>query len=161
MSIALPTEKLLRLVSTLKTTWHTSRKSFTLLEGVTLLGHLEHACTVCPWGKYLFCALRSAVNICLKTRTRAIAKLSDLSTMVSTVRDAKTADEQLLFDAFIQKKVSKSLYQSKEPCFISKELSLELSFLRQILAQPLKYKWECPIASHCQRADCQRRNCQS
>ena len=146
MSIALPTDKLLRLVSTLTSTWHTARKSFTLLEGVTLLGHLEHACTVCPWGKYLFCALRSAVNMCLKTRTRHMAKLSDLAVMVSTVRDVKTADEQILFDSFIQKKVSKSLYQSKEPCFISKELSLELSFLRQILEQPSTYKWECPIA---------------
>ena len=37
------------------------------------------------------------------------------------------------------------MYQSKEPCFISKELSLELSLLRQILEQPSTYKWECPI----------------
>ena len=67
-----------------------------------------------------------------------MTKHSDLVAMVSTVRDATIADEQILFDAFIQKKVSKSLYQSKEPCFISKELSLELSFLRQILEQPSK-----------------------
>ena len=38
------------------------------------------------------------------------------------------------------------MYQSKESCFISKELSLGLYFLRQLLEKPSKYKWECPIA---------------
>ena len=64
MSIALPTDKLLRLVSTLKSTWHTARKSFTLLEDVTLLGHLEHACTVCPWGNISSVPF-AALSICV------------------------------------------------------------------------------------------------
>ena len=113
MSISLPTDKLLRLVSTLTFTWHIARKCFTLLEIVTLLRYLEHAYAVYPWRNYLFCALRSAFNIYLKTGTRhTMATLSGLATMVSTGRDAKIADEQLLFHVFIQKKVSKSLYQS-------------------------------------------------
>ena len=146
MNITLPSDKMKRLVDTLKNTWHKSRKSFTLLEGVTLLGHLEHACMVCSWGRPLFCALRSAVNDCLRTRIRHMHKTSDLTAMASTIRDAKTDDEKILFDAFLQKKISRSLYQSKEPCFISKELSFELSFLHDVLADPSAYPWECPIA---------------
>ena len=110
------------------------------------MGHLERACMVCSWGQFLFYALRSTVNNCLRTRVHHISKASDLAAMASTIRDAKTASEQELFDAFLQKRISKFLYQSKESCFISKELPLELSFLRSVLAHPDTYRWECPIA---------------
>ena len=38
MVVTLPSEQVLRMTVTLSKTWHSSRKSFTLLEGVTLLG---------------------------------------------------------------------------------------------------------------------------
>ena len=147
MIVVLPKEKFERMLKTLTSTWHQARKSFTLLEGVTLLGHLEHACTVCPWGRHLFCAIRSAVNHCIRTNMRHIKKMSQLSTMSSTIRDAKTDDEKILFDNFVQKKVCKSLYASKEPCFISKELRDELDFITHIVRNPTLFKMggaHCP-----------------
>ena len=48
MIVSLPEDKGSCLKNTVYGSWHTSRKSFTLLEGVTLLGHLEHAAQVCP-----------------------------------------------------------------------------------------------------------------
>ena len=77
---------------------------------------------------------------------RHIKKMSQLSTMSSTIRDAKTDDEKILFDNFVQKKVCKSLYASKEPCFISKELRDELDFITHIVRNPTLFKWEGPIA---------------
>ena len=71
--------------------------------------------------------------------TSAIFKISDLTTIASIIRDAKTDHEKILFDAFLQKKISKLLYQSNEPYYLTKELSLELSFLRDVLAQPTNY----------------------
>ena len=71
-----------------------------------------------------------------------ISKFSQLAIMAAQVREAKTSEEEVLFDRFVKAKVSKSLYKSKKPCFISKELSLELSFLRQIISNPSKYAWE-------------------
>ena len=62
MIVRLPEKNILRLVTTLNTTWHIYRTSSTLLEGVTLLGNLDHASSVCPWGRFLYCALRSATN---------------------------------------------------------------------------------------------------
>ena len=146
MTVALPEDKFQRMYNTLTTTWHHARKSFTLLEGVTLLGHLEHACTVCPWGRHLFCAIRSAVNHCIRNNMRNINTLSHLSTMASTIRDAKTDDEKVLFDRFVQKKISKSLYGSKKPCFISVELRAEINFITHIVRNPTTFKWEAPIA---------------
>ena len=144
MIVTLPPEKLTRMTETLSKTWHTSRKSFTLLEGVTLLGHLEHACTVCPWGRYLYCAIRSAVNHCIRTGMKDISKLSHISKMTSAIRDAKTDDEKILFDNFVQKKVCKSLYSSKKPCFITKELRAELDYMLHIVSRPSTYRWEAP-----------------
>ena len=139
MMLTLPDDKFQRLNNTLTSTWHASRKSFTILEGLTFLGYLEHSCTVYSWGKFFFCALRSAVNNYLRTRVHHMSKLSDAATMVSTIRDAKSTEEQALFDVFLQKKISKSLYQSKEPCFISNELSIELTFLRHLMSHPKLY----------------------
>ena len=51
--VNLPEKKILRVVTTLTTTWHPHRKSFTLLEGVTLLGNLDHATLVFTWGRHL------------------------------------------------------------------------------------------------------------
>ena len=40
MTVSFPEDRLLHLVTTLTTTWYAHMKSFTLLEGVTLLGNL-------------------------------------------------------------------------------------------------------------------------
>ena len=146
MMVFLPEVKRLRMLDLLSGTWHVHRKSFTLLEGVTLLGNLEHAASVSPWARHLYCALRSAANHCLRSSMSDMTKFPQLATMAAEVREAKTPEETELFDRFVKAKISKSLYKSKKPCFISKELSLELSFLRHIMAQPTLYKWESPIA---------------
>ena len=65
--------------------------------------------------------------------------------MAAQVREASTSEEEWLFDRFIKAKVSKILYKSKTSCFISKELSLELSFSRQVISNSFKHAWEIHI----------------
>ena len=62
MTISLPPAKITRLQNLLQKTWHPKRKTFTLLEGTVLLGFLEHAAQICPWGRYLYCCLRHSVQ---------------------------------------------------------------------------------------------------
>jgi hypothetical protein len=45
--------------------WHLKRKSFTLLQGVTLCGSLEFWANISPWVRFLYLNLRSAVNRCI------------------------------------------------------------------------------------------------
>ena len=48
ISVLLPEAKRVRILDVLTSKWHEHRKSFTFLEGVTLLGNLEHAVSVAP-----------------------------------------------------------------------------------------------------------------
>ena len=66
--------------------------------------------------------------------------------MEAQVREVNTSEEEVPFDIFVKAKVSKSLYKSKKSYLITKELSLELLFFRQILSNPSKYAWKIPIA---------------
>ena len=45
--------------------WHKKRKSFNLLQGVTLCGSLEFWANISPWARFLYLNLRSAVNKCI------------------------------------------------------------------------------------------------
>ena len=139
MSVSLPGDKLTRLILTLTSTWHPFRKSFTLLEGVTLLGHLEHASSICSWGRHLYDALRSAVNYCLRSCTREVYSQSQVNLMVAEIRNASSPDEAFLIDRFNKRKIAKSIYACKKPCFITVELRQELDFLSYILSNPQLY----------------------
>ena len=68
-----------------------------------------------------------------------MSKFLQLEVAAAQIREAKTSEEEVLFHRFIKVKASNSLYKSKKPWFISKELSLKLSFLRQILGNPSRY----------------------
>ena len=72
MTVRLPEEKLLSWVTSINITWHTKMKSFTLLEGVTLLEHLEQAASVCPWDIHFYCALCSVANNCFRSRNKIL-----------------------------------------------------------------------------------------
>ena len=45
--------------------WHKKRKSFTLLQGVTLCGSIEFWANIAPWIRFIYLNLRSAVNKCI------------------------------------------------------------------------------------------------
>ena len=49
-----------------------------------------------------------------------------LAVMAAQLREANASEEEVIFNTFVKASVSESLYKSKIPCFISKELSLKL-----------------------------------
>lgn len=57
LTVSLPDEKRELLLALLEQ-WGPRRRAFTARQAAELLGLLQHACTVCPWGKYLFLDLR-------------------------------------------------------------------------------------------------------
>ena len=73
--LSLSDDKIEYLNDTLTSTWYRSRKSFTILEGLTLLGHLERASIVYSWGWFLLYVICGAVNSCLDTRVRCMSYL--------------------------------------------------------------------------------------
>ena len=87
MTARLPDEKLLRLVTTLNTTWYTHITYSKLLEGVTLLENLEHAASVSPWGRHLYYALQSSANHCLRSSMQGMSISPQLIVMAAQVRE--------------------------------------------------------------------------
>ena len=132
MTISLPPAKITRLQNLLQKTWHPKRKTFTLLEGTVLLGFLEHAAQICPWGRYLYCCLRYSVNLCLKQVLKSVHNRRDVQAMMAESRDSPSDDERILKEKFHQRKIAKTIYNSKLPYFISKELRSELDLLQHI-----------------------------
>ena len=60
--------------------WHTSRRSFTLLQAITVCGSLEYWFNTSCWGRFLFLALRDVVTSVLHkvytiTKDRPIIKV--------------------------------------------------------------------------------------
>ena len=122
MTISLPPAKIERLTTLLKKTWHPHCKTFTLLEGTVLLGFLEHAAQICPWGIYMYSCLRHSVNLCLKQVLTSVNNRKDIQAMVAASRDASSEDEKLLKERFQQRKIAKTVYNFKLSYIITKEL---------------------------------------
>ena len=66
--------------------------------------------------------------------------------MVAASRDASSEDEKLLKEKFQQRKIAKTVYDSKLPYIITKELRSELNLLQYILDNPSVYPWVGHIA---------------
>ena len=62
MMVYLPPAKLNKIKTILNKSWHSKRRMFKLLEGAQLLGLLEHAASVNPWGRFLLVGIRHSVN---------------------------------------------------------------------------------------------------
>lgn len=146
MTISLPPAKIDKLINLLSNTWHPNRRTFTLREGTVLLGSLEHAAQICPWGKYLYSCLRHSVNLCLKQVIQCVKQRRDVQQMISVAKLATSDDEQLMIDRYNQRNIAKKVYDSKLPYFITKELRTELERLRYILASPTDFPWVGHIA---------------
>ena len=141
MTISLPQAKVDRLLTLLKSTWHQYRKTFTLMEGTVLLVFLEHAAQICPWGRYLYGALRHSVTLCLKQVLHTVKTRKNIQAMLQEARDAPSADTQALLQRFLDRKIAKDVYASKHQFFITRELRSEIEYLRYILLHPHIHPW--------------------
>ena len=66
MTIGLTDKKRLAMLDELSHC-HKKRKSFTLLQGVTLCGIIEFWANISPWVRFLYLNLRASVNKCISS----------------------------------------------------------------------------------------------
>ena len=136
MRVELPLAKQQKLITCINTTWHNQRKSFTLMEGMILIGNLEHAAQVCCWLRYCYVVLRHLINMLLK-RARIVSFSSPLyHTFNKAIQNATSTDEKDLIKKFAEKKLAHNMYKSKDTMFITVALRQELSFLTHALHNP-------------------------
>ena len=132
MIVELPEDKLDDLCEILAH-WHSSRKSFTVLQIAQLLGKLEYAAKVAPWLRFLCISLRDSSIIALR-RNRALV-LDDKSMrhfiVDSTYRG--THSMRLLKKHFATGKIAQKIWQSKTRFFITKEMKQDILFLEHFL----------------------------
>ena len=70
--------------------WHRKRKSFTLLQGVTLCGIIEFWANISPWVRFLCLNLRASVNKCISSSlkiTKENRMIKNLITSLALKKD--------------------------------------------------------------------------
>lgn len=103
MDAVLPKNKFQRIIIALTSMSYHAIKSFSLLEGVILFGHLKHAYTMSLGLPSFLCATCSAVNHCICIWLHYITKMSQLSIISSNIGDKKTDDKKFCLIFFRKK----------------------------------------------------------
>ena len=126
--------------------WHKKRKSFTLLQGVTLCGILEFWANTSPWIRFIYTHLRSSVNKCLHSCNEINNNKKSVKKLISEVAYKKESENHELMERYVQSKIAKEMYKCKHKAFINKDMKQDLKLLTEILKEPDKYWLETPIA---------------
>ena len=99
MMVSLPQDKLDKIKALLNQRWHAKRRSFKLLEGAQLLGLLEHAASVNPWGRFLLAGIRHSVNYAIKHCRSCQIKKVKLDKVIANIH--KNPNK---YEAYLQEK---------------------------------------------------------
>ena len=122
--------------------WHTKWKSFTLLQGVTFCGNLEFWASTRPWARFLYLALRSLVNDCLRNCSQITNNKRDIKIIIEAV--AQCTDTLSLQARFLQGKITQEIYNFTAKTRINKKMRSELQIITTVLSHPLKYNLKTP-----------------
>ena len=143
MTIGLAEQKRLTMIDEL-THWHQGRRSFTLLQGVTLCGSLEYWSNTSRWGRFLFLSLRDSVTSALHQASAITKDRQFIKVMISElVRRPSTAD---LRARFLHRNIAKEIYKCKALAHINRSMKTELKIINRILMNPTLYNLTTPIA---------------
>ena len=146
LGVGITEEKRIKMVTELSNWPHKKRKSFTLLNGVTLLGGLEFWATTSPWARFLYISLRVSVNKCLHNNNLITKDSKKVKEMIKEISNLDSTCENEIKEKFIQRKICKEIYDCKERAFIDKNMRSEIKIMKEVLSNPNKYKLETPIA---------------
>ena len=143
MTIGLAEQKRLTMIDEL-THWHQGRRSFTLLQGVTLCGSLEYWSNTSRWGRFLFLSLRDSVTSALHQASAITKDRQVIKVMISELaRRPSTAD---LRARFLHRNIAKEIYKCKALARINRSMKTELNIIKRILINPTIYNLTTPIA---------------
>ena len=89
--------------------WHKKRKSFTLLQGVTLCGTTEFWTNTSPWIRFIYLNLRSAVNRSITFCTELSKTKNSIKKMITDLSVTKDMDNYDLREKFVQSKIANAV----------------------------------------------------
>ena len=131
--------------------WHKKRKSFTLIQGVTLCGTLEFWASTSPWVRFLYLNLRLAVNRCITFCTKISKNKKLVKDMITELSKSKDTKQFHLRERFVQSKIAKEIFKYKEMVHINKPMRTELKHIKDVLSNPKRYNLTTPIAHMIER----------
>ena len=144
--VTITAEKVHRLQQELTKHWHKGRKTFTIMEGVKLLGLFENWAETSVWVRFMYHALRISVNNALRTSRQGVLTSKAVTDMTKAIVSAPNATDAELQTLFLQKKIAKDIYHSKIKIHINKTMKRELFFLGHVLRHPAEFNLSTPIA---------------
>jgi hypothetical protein len=148
MTVSIPDDKRRELLDNLRTNWSSAsgKTSFSLLEAASVLGLYTYLCRVCPWGIFLFQNLYNAMSQALSRNAARIWHSLEFQKTVE-MRDqySRHPTDSSRF-RFFSRKVARAIYDFKSRTFITPAIREEIDFLVHVLSDPIKYRWQSPIA---------------
>ena len=145
MSIGLSDKRRINMLEELSH-WYKKRKSFTLLQGVTLCGILEFWANTSPWIRFIYTHLRSSVNKCLHSSVDITKNRNYIKKLINEVAYKSGIENHERMEKYVHSKIAKETYKCKHKAFIDKPMRADLKALTEILSNTERFSLETPIS---------------
>jgi hypothetical protein len=150
LTVAIPDQYVAEVRELLDTTWHVGRKSFTVNEAQKLTGKLGHLAEGAPWLHHLMSQMYASIAKALASNKAILLESShefkNIIQSLSTGSFACSPKDQTRHISFALKRAARLVHHSKNKYFITKNMRLEIEFLRDKLLPNSDIQWETPIA---------------
>ena len=150
MMVAIPNTYTEEVCDLINTTWHTSRKSFTVMEAQRLTGKLGHLAQGATWVFHLLTHLYTSIAKALASNKLLLSQSSrEFQNIVRSLRTGQfpcPAAEQSKHIAFAMKQMARLPHHAKFKYIIGPDMQREIDFFREKLCPSSDIAWETPIA---------------
>jgi hypothetical protein len=148
--VAIPQHYVAEVRELLDTTWHVGCKSFTVNEAQKLTGKLGHLAEGAPWLHRLMTQMYVSIAKVLASNRaillESLHKFKNIIQSLSTGSFACSPKDQTRHNSFALKQAARLVHHSKTKYSITKNMRLEIEFLRDKLLPQSDIQWETPIA---------------
>lgn len=149
LTVAIPPHYIAEVRELLNSTWHVKRRAFTVNEAQQLTGKLGHLAQGAPWVHHLLTQMYASIAKALATNKAVLSESSrEYQDVVQALRTGSfgcSLENQSRHIAFAIKKLARLEHHSTIQHFISKQMRMEIEFLRDKLDPRSDVLWETPI----------------
>jgi hypothetical protein len=143
LCICIPPSKLDALQKLITSTFHVQRKQFTVLEGATLLGNLDHLASHIPWFRHTYLSIRSTFNAAISHLHHAAEQSDDYIHLLGQC-DNLSGSHLSHHHHFMAKWLASKIYTNKKEKFnITRAFQNDLALLRTLTSS--QSLWVTPI----------------
>jgi hypothetical protein len=143
LCICIPSSKLDALQELITSTFHPHRKQFTVLEGATLLGNLDHLASHIPWFRHTYLSIRSTFNAAISHLHHATEQSASYIHLLGQ-RDNLSGTQLSHHHHFMAKWLASQVYSNKnEKLNVTKPFQNDLALLRTLTSD--QSLWVTPI----------------